>query len=56
MSWCGVTIKTVVVSIDGIMSICDRLGVEKRLLNYADTQGIEANFLTGTAIIKSSPR
>lgn len=44
--------KTVVVSIDGMMSICDGLGVEKRLLNHPDIQDVEANFLTGTATVK----
>jgi Cu2+-exporting ATPase len=53
MSWCEeVTMKTVVVSIDGMMSICDGLGVEKRLLNYPGIHDIEANFLTGTATVK----
>jgi P-type Cu2+ transporter len=44
--------RTVVVSIDGMMSICDGLCVEKRLLNHPGIQGIEANFLTGTATVK----
>src|SRR5918912_883596 len=44
--------NTVVVSIEGMMSICDGLGVEKRLLNHAGIQGVEANFLTGTATVK----
>jgi P-type Cu2+ transporter len=44
--------KTVVVGIDGMMSICDGLGVEKRLLNHPGIQGVEANFLTGTATVK----
>jgi Cu2+-exporting ATPase len=44
--------KTIVLSIDGMMSICDGLGVEKRLLKYPGIQGIEANFLTGTATVK----
>ena len=53
MSWCEeVTMKTVVISIDGMMSICDGLGVEKRLLNYPSIHDIEANFLTGTATVK----
>src|SRR5215208_2702354 len=53
MSWCEeVTMKTVVISIDGMMSICDGLGVEKRLLNYPGIHDIEANFLTGTATVK----
>jgi Cu2+-exporting ATPase len=47
-----VTMKTAVVSIDGMMSICDGLGVEKRLLNHSGIQNIEANFLTGTASVK----
>ena len=44
--------KNVVVSIDGIMSICDGFGIEKRLLNYSGIQSIEANFLSGTATVK----
>ena len=44
--------KTVVVSIEGMMSICDGLGVEKRLLNYPGVNDIQANFLTGTATVK----
>src|SRR5215217_5289032 len=53
MSWCEeVTVKTVVLSIEGMMSICDGLGVEKRLLNYPGIHDIEANFLTGTATVK----
>jgi P-type Cu2+ transporter len=44
--------RTVVVSIDGMMSICDGLGVEKRLLNHPGIQGVKANFLTGTATVK----
>jgi Cu2+-exporting ATPase len=53
MSWCEeVTMKTVVLSIEGMMSICDGLGVEKRLLNYPGIHDIEANFLTGTATVK----
>jgi Cu2+-exporting ATPase len=35
-----------------MMSICDGLGVEKRLLNYPGIHDIEANFLTGTATVK----
>src|SRR5919112_1338504 len=52
MCWCEVTIKAVVVSIDGMMSICDGLGIEKRLLNHTGIQDVEANFLTGTATVK----
>src|ERR687898_1517379 len=53
MSWCEeITMKTVVLSIDGMMSICDGLGIEKRLLNYPGIYDIEANFLTGTATVK----
>ena len=44
--------KNVAVSIDGIMSICDGFGIEKRLLNYPGIQSIEANFLSGTATVK----
>ena len=50
MSWCEkVAMKTVVVSIDGMMSICDGLGVEKRLLKYSGIHDIEANLLTGAS-------
>lgn len=53
MSWCEeVTMKTVVVGIEGMMSICDGLGVEKRLLKYPGIHDIEANFLNGTATVK----
>jgi P-type Cu2+ transporter len=53
MSWCEeVTVKTVVLSIEGMMSICDGLGVQKRLLNYPGIYDIEANFLTGMATVK----
>lgn len=44
--------KNVVVSIDGIMSICDGFDIEKRLSNYPGIQSIEANFLSGTATVK----
>ena len=44
--------KTVVVSIDGMMSICDGLGVEKRLLSHAGIAKVEANFLSGTATVE----
>ena len=47
-----VIMKTVVVSIDGMMSVCDGLGVEKRLLAHAGIENIEANFLSGTAMVK----
>ena len=40
------------VSSDGMMSICDGLGIEKRLLNHTGIQDVEANFLTGTATVK----
>ena len=53
MGWCEeVTMKTIVIGIEGMMSICDGLGVEKRLLNYPGIYDIEANFLTGTATVK----
>jgi Cu2+-exporting ATPase len=35
-----------------MMSICDGLGVEKRLLAHQGIQDVEANFLSGTATIK----
>ncbi len=44
--------KTVTVSIDGMMSICDGLGVEKRLLTHPGIRHIEANFLSGTATVE----
>src|SRR5918995_5589714 len=44
--------KTVVVSIDGMMSVCDGLGVEKRLLAHTGIENVEANFLNGTATVK----
>ena len=44
--------KTVVVNIDGMMSVCDGLGVEKRLLAHAGIENVEANFLSGTATVK----
>jgi hypothetical protein len=47
-----VIMKTVVVSIDGMMSVCDGLGVEKRLLAHEGTENVEANFLNGTATVK----
>ena len=43
--------KTVVVSIDGMMSVCDGLGVEKRLLSHPGIEKVEANFLSGTATV-----
>jgi Cu2+-exporting ATPase len=47
-----VIMKTVVVSIDGMMSVCDGLGVEKRLLAHEGIENVEANFLNGTATVK----
>ena len=44
--------KTVVVSINKMISICDGFDIEKRLLNYPGIQSIEANFLSGTATVK----
>lgn len=44
--------KTVVVTIDGTMSVCDGLGVEKRLATHPGIQRIEANFLSGTATVE----
>jgi Cu2+-exporting ATPase len=44
--------KTVVVSIDGMMSVCDGLGVEKRLMTYPGIRRVEANFLGGTATVE----
>ena len=35
-----------------MMSVCDGLGVEKRLLAHAGIENIEANFLSGTAMVK----
>lgn len=34
------------------MSVCDGLGVEKRLLSHAGIRNVEANFLSGTATIE----
>jgi Cu2+-exporting ATPase len=47
-----IMMKTVVVSIDGTMSVCDGLGVEKRLLSRAGIEKVEANFLSGTATVE----
>jgi Cu2+-exporting ATPase len=44
--------KTVVVSINGMMSVCDGLGVEKRLLSRAGIEKVEANFLSGMATVE----
>jgi Cu2+-exporting ATPase len=44
--------KTVVVSIDGMMSVCDGLGVEKRLSTQAGIEKVEASFLAGTATVE----
>lgn len=40
-------VKSVVVSIDDMMSVCDGVGVEKRLLSHAGIHKVEANFLRG---------
>src|SRR5215211_14984 len=47
-----IMMRTVVVSIDGMMSVCDGLGVEKRLLSRAGIEKVEANFLSGTATVE----
>lgn len=44
--------KTVVVSIDGMMSVCDGLGVEKRLLAQQGIHHVDANFLSGMATVE----
>lgn len=44
--------KTAVLNIDGMMSVCDGLGVEKRLLTRPGILGVEANFLSGTATVR----
>jgi hypothetical protein len=46
--------NTVVASIDGMMSICDGVSIEKRekrLLIHLGIQRVEANFLTCTATV-----
>lgn len=44
--------KTVVILIDWMMSVCDGLGVEKRLRRHPGIRKVEANFLSGTATIE----
>jgi Cu2+-exporting ATPase len=44
--------KTVTVSIDGMMSVCDGLGVEKGLLMHTGIRHVEANFPSGTATVE----
>ena len=43
--------NTVVASIDGMMSICDGVSIEKRLLIHLGIQRVEANFLTCTSTV-----
>lgn len=43
--------KSVVVNVDGMMSVCDGLGIEKRLLEHAGVHDVDANFLSGTATV-----
>ncbi len=44
--------KTVVIFVDGMMSVCDGFGVEKRLRQHPGVRRVEANFLSGTATVK----
>lgn len=44
--------KTTVILIDGMMSVCDGLGVEKRLRRHPGIRRVEANFLSGTATVE----
>lgn len=43
--------KTVVLHVDGMMSVCDGLGVEKRLLRHPGVHSVEANYLSATATV-----
>lgn len=43
--------KIAVVQIDGMMSVCDGRGIEKRLLRHPGIRRVEANFLNGTASV-----
>lgn len=45
-------IKTTVILVDGMMSVCDGLGVEKRLRRRPGIRHVEANFLSGTATVE----
>ncbi len=44
--------KTAVISVDGMMSVCDGLGIEKRFLRRSGIRRVEANFLAGTATVE----
>ncbi len=44
--------KTVVVYVDGLFSVCEALGVEKRLLRHPGVRRAEANYLSGTATVE----
>ncbi len=43
--------RTAVLRLDGMMSVCDGRGVEKRLLRHPGIQTVDANFLAGTATV-----
>ena len=43
---------TVILSVDGLFSVCDGLGVEKRLKRHRGIRRVEANFLSGTATVE----
>lgn len=44
--------RTAVLRLDGMISVCDGRGVEKRLLRHAGIRGVDANFLAGTATVE----
>ncbi len=48
--------KTVVLRLDGMMSVCDGHGVEKRLLRHPGVGAVDANFLAGTATVEYDER
>lgn len=44
--------KTIVIHVDGMISICDGLGVEKRLLRHPGIRRVDANFFSSTATVE----
>ncbi len=44
--------KTVILYVDGLLSVCDGLGVEKRLKRHRGIRRVEASFLSGTATVE----
>lgn len=48
--------KTVIVYVDGLFSVCDGLGVEKRVTRHPGVRRVEANFLSGTATVEYDER